>query len=114
MNRQAGCDASTNFGGGNGERKTGENPSTERRWSLAGAVVARAPHYHKLGELSQRFGVAPFGQVRDVIGTDEVEKFRVRITLGITLDGIDAVGGGTTEDLLVIEMPGALTCESQS
>lgn len=76
--------------------------------------MAGAGDHRKFGQSGQVRGVAPFGQLSDMISPYEVEQGGEWKPGDIVSNGVDSVGGAFAAQLLVVDVESGTTCERES
>ena len=113
VNRQTGFDPLTDLRRRNAQLKTGQSPASKRRGQRRGRL-ARPQKHDEFDEPRQRVGIAPLGQLRNVVRADEIKQRRAGKTPDIIANGIDRVGHTAALDFLLVDFKMRLAGQRQS
>ena len=84
------------------ERPAAQHLAPERFWKFFNRL-AGTRNDDEFGQLGQVVGITPLRQRKHMVGTDEIMKLGLGITLGVIAQSIDRVGDAITIQLLHID-----------
>lgn len=103
LDRLSRFDAGADLRRRNSQGESNEVSAAERRWQ-GRFCLARTRNDQKLNQPSEFSSVPPFGQLRDVVATNQVEKLGARKAIQVNPNRINCVGNTSTPDFLIIQL----------
>jgi hypothetical protein len=99
--------------GGNPEGKTNESASAERRGE-GGFILAGPGNDYEFHETSQLLRLAPFGELSDMVGSNQVKEFSARETADVVANCFDSVRRPFALEFLFIDFAPVLSDQGKT